>query len=373
MAYKVYIFAGAHPIYRTLVEYPPDGEFEVVSNISRDAFAQDRLRVYSSARNYVRRIHEVVSEIFGVPRVFVPPPGYDVIHSTRGFIPLTKTPTVIDIEIGTSFTSFSLTAARRGRWLIRRLLSRESVKYILPHSRAAMKSFQSLFGREFDGKLKVVYPAAPVLPCRSAVGRHDSFTILFVGRDAVSKGGIELYMAFKHLRREYKNVQLVMKTDPNTLPSSALRDPHVRIIGDMLTYDDVLRLYCNADIFVMPTHMDSFGYVYLEAMAAGLPLIGTNQFAVPEIIDDGRNGFVISTTLRSHDDNYLPVYTNPYDYRERERLAKEIAQKIALLIEDRHLLRKMADYSYYLATEGRFSVKYRNEQLRRVYLTAVGD
>ena len=52
-------------------------------------------------------------------------------------------------------------------------------------------------------------------------------------------------------------------------------------------------MYLESDIFVFPTQKDHYGVVLLEAMSAGLPLVGTRSFTVPELIKDGYNGFLI--------------------------------------------------------------------------------
>ena len=51
-----------------------------------------------------------------------------------------------------------------------------------------------------------------------------------------------------------------------------------------------------ADIFVFPTfyHNETFGLVNLEAMQYGLPVISTEEGAIPEIVEDGVTGFIIS-------------------------------------------------------------------------------
>lgn len=46
------------------------------------------------------------------------------------------------------------------------------------------------------------------------------------------------------------------------------------------------------DIFVLPTPSETFGLALVEAMAAGLPVVGVNSGGVPEIIDEGNNGFL---------------------------------------------------------------------------------
>jgi glycosyltransferase involved in cell wall biosynthesis len=49
----------------------------------------------------------------------------------------------------------------------------------------------------------------------------------------------------------------------------------------------------NADIFCLPTFYDAFPIVNLEAMWAGLPVITTNQGAIPEAIEDGKGGIIV--------------------------------------------------------------------------------
>jgi glycosyltransferase involved in cell wall biosynthesis len=47
------------------------------------------------------------------------------------------------------------------------------------------------------------------------------------------------------------------------------------------------------DVFAMPSRVDSFGIVYLEAWAYGVPVIGCQAGGVPDVIDDGQDGLLI--------------------------------------------------------------------------------
>jgi glycosyltransferase involved in cell wall biosynthesis len=47
------------------------------------------------------------------------------------------------------------------------------------------------------------------------------------------------------------------------------------------------------DLFVLPTHQEALGQSHMEAMAAGLPVIGTDVDGVPEIISHGINGLLV--------------------------------------------------------------------------------
>jgi glycosyltransferase involved in cell wall biosynthesis len=88
--------------------------------------------------------------------------------------------------------------------------------------------------------------------------------------------------------------------------------------------------YSRADVFVFPTLSDGFGIVLLEAMAAGLPVVTTENCA--GIVQDGINGFVI------------PL-----------RDPQAIADRVGLIINDRRLRGRMSEAAR--ATAKRFSLR----------------
>ncbi len=284
---------------------------------------------------------------------------------------MTASPAVVDVEHVASFTNMDPVTLYRSRWLLQRLLRRGSLRYILPHSRAAAVSIHSVFGESFSNKIRVVYPAAIPSPCTASPGENDEFTLLFIGKNFKIKGGLELYRAYKHLQEEYPNIRLVIKSSAREVPDFVRKDPTVTVVTGILPHDDILRLYCSADLFVMPTYMDTFGYVYLEAMAAGLPIIGTDVFAVPEIIQDGYNGFVVHSDIRWHDDRYLHRGSFGFNPVSEQKVVSQLVEKIRILVEDPDLLKKMSKNALYLTTEGKFSIQYRNKQLHDVYLDAL--
>jgi len=60
------------------------------------------------------------------------------------------------------------------------------------------------------------------------------------------------------------------------------------------TLEEMPLVYNGADLFVLASENETFGQVYIEAMACGIPVIGTNVGGVPEIITNGYNGFLIA-------------------------------------------------------------------------------
>lgn len=65
------------------------------------------------------------------------------------------------------------------------------------------------------------------------------------------------------------------------------------IVKGLVKQNQLSLLYSEASIFVMPTIREPFGLAFLEAMAFKLPCIGTDIEAVPEIIEDGKTGFIV--------------------------------------------------------------------------------
>ncbi len=57
--------------------------------------------------------------------------------------------------------------------------------------------------------------------------------------------------------------------------------------------DEVAPLLSLADLLLLPSQKESFGLVALEAMACGVPVIGSRAGGIPEVVEDGRSGFLL--------------------------------------------------------------------------------
>jgi glycosyltransferase involved in cell wall biosynthesis len=67
---------------------------------------------------------------------------------------------------------------------------------------------------------------------------------------------------------------------------------HVLFLGKT-TDQGLVNAYRDCDVFAMPSVGEGFGLVFLEAMAFGKPVIGGNFGGIPDLINDGVNGFLI--------------------------------------------------------------------------------
>ena len=56
--------------------------------------------------------------------------------------------------------------------------------------------------------------------------------------------------------------------------------------------NDVYRILCSSDVFLLPSQKESFGLAALEAMAARTPVIATNEGGIPEVVENNISGFL---------------------------------------------------------------------------------
>lgn len=116
-------------------------------------------------------------------------------------------------------------------------------------------------------------------------------TILFVGREYERKGGPDLVKAFKSVRAQIPDARLQIAGCRINIS-----DPGVEVIGPIERTPEgravLAKLYRSADIFCMPSLYEPFGIVFAEAMMFGLPCVGTNQNAMPEVIAEGTGWLV---------------------------------------------------------------------------------
>jgi glycosyltransferase involved in cell wall biosynthesis len=67
----------------------------------------------------------------------------------------------------------------------------------------------------------------------------------------------------------------------------------VVFLGDVIARDLAVE-YGNAHCFCLPSVQEGFGIVFVEAMAAGLPVVACRAAAVPEVVEHGRTGILVS-------------------------------------------------------------------------------
>jgi len=123
--------------------------------------------------------------------------------------------------------------------------------------------------------------------------------LLFVGRvprpyDFHRKGGDLAVAALAMLRQEHDPQVTLTIAGPSYWPLPGNIPDGVEFLGP-LGSGKIAALYDNHDLLVMPSRLEPFGVVFVEALARGMPCVARDAFAMPEIITPGISGALVTS------------------------------------------------------------------------------
>ncbi len=160
---------------------------------------------------------------------------------------------------------------------------------------------------QFGGDGAVIRNGVDVGRIRSALGDRDTLrrelglagcVIIFAGRMARIKGYLDLLAAVRKTRDAGLDVRLLTtgrtpegeERDAKRLIRELAIDPFVVDLGER---EDHLRFLAAADVFALPSYREGLPISLLEAMAAGLPSVVSDVGGMPELIEEGREGYLV--------------------------------------------------------------------------------
>jgi phosphatidyl-myo-inositol dimannoside synthase len=150
-----------------------------------------------------------------------------------------------------------------------------------------------------DPQFEALAPLAAksAAPANFPAGR----VVLTVGRwraDERYKGMDTLITALPRLLPRWPELQLAAVGDGDDrawledLAEETGVERHVHFLSG-LSYEELAACYGHCEMFALPSKGEGFGLVYLEAMACGKPVIGGAHGGAPEVIDDGKTGYLV--------------------------------------------------------------------------------
>ena len=114
----------------------------------------------------------------------------------------------------------------------------------------------------------------------------------------------------------------------------------IRYVSDNKLKDKVLflgnsneidKILCYSDLFLLPSEKESFGLSALEAMAHGVPIISSNAGGIPEVNLNGKTGFISNIgDTDSMINNAMSLLSNPQKHKLFKKQAQSQAKKFDL-------------------------------------------
>ena len=262
--------------------------------------------------------------------------------------------------------------------LVRKALGSSACKKIIYDVEAGKRALLSLLGMpELERKIAVIYPSTPA---KRFVKRETKgpVRLLFLGSaniDTVNqfetKGGRIVLEAFLSLKQRYRDLELVIRSKiPGDVRGRFKSVEGLTIIEEVLPVGELEKLFLDADIFVAPVHTVPSKTI-VQAMSYELPIVTTDVWSAPELVDDGRTGILIHhPTAHMFTDGFV-VHFDSREYRRvlstvDAELVHGVVENVARLIENPYLRRRLGREARQEVEAGKFSTGRRNEALKRV-------
>jgi len=368
---------SSHPVFNYLVKFPPEGvEYDV---------DQKFLNLKSSfgwKKEVKKKIWKTMTK-FRPPYVNVDIGVNQLIHSCHGMLISNKDPWIVDVEHAPSFANYQAASLLKDgyRNKIIKLLSSASCKKIIPWTDAAKKSLENAFRDErVNKKMEVVYPAVDI---KNIGAKRDGVSVKFLvaSRFFYEKGGKQALEVFEKLDKKYDVELSVLSIVPEEIKKKYSKIKTINFIEKIFVTSDRPNAifedyYSKYDILFNLTFADTFGLASIEAMSCGMPVLGTNLFSMPEIVEDGKTGFLVNSPVSCLNEDFSLKYHKDFGNLEvffseikatHPEFINDVASKASLLIEDSKLRHSMSRNAKKSVESGKFSIKTRNRQLRRIY------
>lgn len=182
-------------------------------------------------------------------------------------------------------------------WLLDRSVWR-SARAVIVNAKAILNALQQMRGMPPE-KCWVVHNGIEDVASHGPVMKSSQSTVVgCVARMDREKGVLQLVDAFAVIARKYPSVELILAGEGNASKELAdlIRFHHlenrVKHLGQY--QENVNKLLLTLDIYAFPSLWEGFPYSILEALRAGCAIVATNVGGIPEAIENGKEGLLVT-------------------------------------------------------------------------------
>ena len=206
----------------------------------------------------------------------------------------------------------------------------ERVKVV--HNGIDLEAWKHPQGQEADAQAAATLKRLGIDP--------DRPTIVFVGRITRQKGLPHLLRACEQLPADVQVILCAGAPDTPEIKAevedlvAGLREKRTGVvwIEEMLPRPELIAVLAASDVFVCPSVYEPLGIVNLEAMAVGLPVVGSATGGIPDVIVDGETGLLVPIE-QVQDGTGTPI--------DPARFEADLAERLTTLVTDTEAARTM--------------------------------
>lgn len=176
--------------------------------------------------------------------------------------------------------------------------------------------------------LDLFNPSKRDMEWRRSVGfKDDDIVVTFVSRLVWEKELNTYIESVKRVQKTNQKVRALVVGDGPAQKEVEEKLPEAHFTG-FVTGEELAKAYASSDVFLFPSHTETFGNVTLEAMASGLPCLVADAIGSKSLVEDGLNG----------------------KWAEKKNI-KDFSEKLEWIISDEKRMKQMGIKSREMATE----------------------
>ena len=373
-----------HSIFQSIMISPPDGVKYYINPVKkRPSFLFNIYRHFGDNKLVHYIIHKYQKYIFKQDVE----PGLDLLHVVDMVLSpkaRSRLPYIVDVGHVGALANHTGINDSIMKDIISYLLH-DNCKSIIARSEASAQSILAITSGEIkkriSRKIKIIYPVCIPLMSKKDIWsikktelKSKDLRLLFIGNDARRKGLGELLEAYVRLRKQKRNISLTVISNGFEDVTSRYPDEELqgvvchkaRFTIQQLTKD----FYLKSHLFVMPSHQEILGVVFLEALSLATPVIAIDQYSTPELVKNSYNGYLIKShnIIFSKDNPLCKDFGQSNLFEPEEIVIGQLVTRINTILDSRELLVKLSKNALdSIYSNPCFNVQNRNKILKEIY------